>query len=418
MTHEPRREIAPWVLPVVTLAVVVVGTTAIAALQGSESGLADLRVYREWAQQGARGDGWPVLDHSWVYPIGALPLVAIMGISSGIGAAFLCWLLAVFVANALAVIVLSRRGPGGRTAAWWWVLFLALLGPAALMRLEAFTGALSITAVCLLTTQTRAASAGLTVAGWIKVAPAAALLPLALVVSRPVSRVVVPAVLTSAGFVGLALAGGSGWRVLSFTSAQEGRGVQIESVVASGWQAIRLFGGGHPPHFDPTLKVYEFTGGLADLMASVMDAGLLLGYLLLFVGVLRARRRVGADSPALAALAVLATGLVLVVVNKVGSPQYLCWCAAGVVLGILATGVRSRLSTVPAGSLLATALLTRLVFPVGYPALLAGHSWVIVVLLARNVILVALLVWTVWQLEHMGRSRGTFAPGAAELSAR
>lgn len=411
MTDTTSRPAAAWVMPVMALAVVVVGTTAIAAVQGEDSGLADLRIYREWALSGIDGGDWPVLDHPWVYPVGALPLVALMGFGPSIGSAFLVWLLAVFLVNAVAVTMLTRAGEKGREAAWWWVVFLAVLGPAALMRLEAFTGALTVVAVFSLISRPRTASVALTMAGWIKVAPGILLLPLALVVSRPLARLVVPAAVTSAAVAAVALAGGAGWRLFSFASEQSGRGLQIESVAASGWQIAHLGGEVAGPHRDPQLEVYEFRGTLADRVASAMDIGLLGGLVIVVVLVARARRRVGPDSLDLAALGMLATGLMLVVMNKVGSPQYLSWCAAGVVLGLLVSGTRSRTSAVPAVALLVVALLTRLVFPIGYPALLEGSGWVVIVLLVRNMLVVVLLGWTLRQLVRMGsRSETMSAP--------
>jgi hypothetical protein len=406
MTDTARRPAAPWAMPVVALAVVVVGTTAIAAIQGSESGLADLRIYREWALSGIDGGDWPVLDHPWVYPVGALPLVALMGFGPTIGSAFLLWLLAVFLVNAVAVSVLTRAGEKGREAAWWWVVFLAILGPAALMRLEAFTGALTVIAVFSLMSRPRTASVAFTMAGWIKVAPGVLMLPLVLIISRPLSRLVLPAAATSAAVAAVALAGGSGWRVFSFASEQSGRGLQIESVAASGWQIAHLAGGATAPHRNPQLEAYEFTGALADRVASAMDLGLLAGLVIVVGLVARARRRMGPDSLDLAALAMLATGLMLVVMNKVGSPQYLSWCAAGVVLGLLVSGARARSTAVPAVVLLVAALLTRLVFPIGYPALLEGSGWVVIVLVMRNLLVVALLGWTLWQLVRMGSRSG------------
>lgn len=407
MTDTTPRHAPPWVMPVVALAVVVVGTTAIAAIQGEESGLADLRIYRDWALSGIDGGDWPVLDHAWVYPVGALPFVALMGLGPTIGSAFLLWLLAVFFVNAVAVAMLTRAGEKGREAAWWWVAFLAVLGPAALMRLEAFTGALTVIAVASLMSRPRAASVALTLAGWIKVAPGVLLLPLALVVSRPLSRLVLPAAVTSAAIAAIAVAGGSGWRVFSFASEQSGRGLQIESVAASGWQIAHLGGTGAGPHRDPQLEAYEFEGALADRVAGAMDLGLLAGLVIVVVLVARARRRVGPDSLALGALAMLATGLMLIVMNKVGSPQYLSWCAAGVVLGLLVAGARTRMAAIPAAGLLITALLTRLVFPIGYPELLDGSAWVVVVLVVRNLLVVALLGWTLWQLVRIGSGVGT-----------
>jgi hypothetical protein len=96
--------------------------------------------------------------------------------------------------------------------------------------------------------------------------------------------------------------------------------------------------------------------------------------------------------------------LVLVVTNKVGSPQFLTWVAAPVTVLLTVAAARPADGPVPraaaptprwvvaaAGLGLLAAGLTQVVFPWGYMALLTGHPAVTAVLVARNVLLVALL---------------------------
>jgi len=85
--------------------------------------------------------------------------------------------------------------------------------------------------------------------------------------------------------------------------------------------------------------------------------------------------------------------LLLVVLNKVGSPQFLAWVAAPVAVALGRPGRSDRAWRRRAAAVaLVAAGLTQLVFPWGYGGLLAGDWPVAVVLAARNVALVALLV--------------------------
>jgi len=104
---------------------------------------------------------------------------------------------------------------------------------------------------------------------------------------------------------------------------------------------------------------------------------------------LLARRR-GAEPGAV--LAVTALGLVAAVIalNKVGSPQYLTWYVAPVLLGLLVLG---RRFAVPAGLVLAAAGLTQVIYPWFYDGVTSPTPWVIAVLTLRNAVELVLLGW-------------------------
>jgi len=367
------------------------------------SGFGDLSMYHGWARNGFANGRWPVFDYGWVYPIGALLPVALVGIAPSMGTSFVVWLLGATVINLWAIATLVRRGSRGQMAAWWWIVFFALLGPAALTRLEAFTTPLALIAVAMLVERAGGASALLAVAGWIKIAPAVVLMPLVGVLSRPVRQLVVPALAVSAGFLVWALAGGAGARVLSFSSEQSGRGLQIESVAASAWQVASVWDAGIHPHRDLALQTYEFASRSADRVASALDVLLIASIVVITVLAAAARRRTGANSQELMALVVLSTGLALFVFNKVGSPQYLCWGAAGVVLCLLVTRERDVLGIVPAIVMATAAVLTQIVFPIGYTDLLAGREWVVLTLVLRNLLLTGLLCWTIFRMVAVAR---------------
>ena len=77
------------------------------------------------------------------------------------------------IVNAAAFAVLLTRGRAVAVAAWWWLGFLAVLGPIALARIDSITVPIALAGMLLLATRPRIAAVLLTIAAWIKVWPAA-----------------------------------------------------------------------------------------------------------------------------------------------------------------------------------------------------------------------------------------------------
>jgi hypothetical protein len=127
--------------------------------------------------------------------------------------------------------------------------------------------------------------------------------------------------------------------------------------------------------------------------AAVMTAVLAVGVLAMLGLALLARLRGGRDEDV---VALTAFGLVaaFVALNKVGSPQYLTWFVAPVLLG-LATTRRFRF---PAVVVLIMAGLTQLVYPWGYSLVVGAAPIGVAVLELRNLLEVVLLAWTIGAL--------------------
>ena len=106
----------------------------------------------------------------------------------------------------------------------------------------------------------------------------------------------------------------------------------------------------------------------------------------------------GASFAALFPALSLSLVLAFIVFNKVGSPQYLTWLIAPMVLGIVID--RRRWWPVAAVALLA-ALLTQLVYPIMYGLLLVQDPRAAAVLTARNVVMVVLLAWAIVRLARL-----------------
>lgn len=378
-------------------------------------------VYPYWAAIGIAGEGWVGIDTEWVYPYPALlPMLAVYPFGTGL-AGSLAWLLLMTALNAIALAALAgvKRDVRRVAAAWWWLTFLALLGPIALGRIDAVTAALAVTAVSVLAEHPRWAGALMAAGAWVKVWPGALLLA-ALVAARRFLDV-------ARGFLGVSavvlLVGvllGGGAALISPLTQQTGRGLQVESPLALPWMWLAGLTGGAASApvvsgpgldapaaviaYDREILTWQVTGPGSELMATLATPLLAVVVLAVLALGLVARRRGVAEQVTLPALT-LALVAALVTVNKVGSPQFATWLAAPIVLGILLRadgGVRFR---VPATLALAAAALTQVIYPVEYGAVVNAEAWMLVVLTARNLAYAALLVWAVAALVRVARGR-------------
>jgi hypothetical protein len=388
-------------------------------LRGGAEG--DLPLYRSWAT-GALSEGrWPVMDFAWVYPAGALLPVVLPNVL-GESLYQLVWLVLVTAANAASLWLLTDRGR--RTvdapAAWWWLLVLFLLSPVAFLRLEAFSAPAVVAALLLLGTRPRVAGVLLAAATWVKVWPAAVVAAV-VVASRgraPVVRACLAVTLVVVGAVAL---GGGLSTVDSFVTTQSDRALQLEAPLATPWLWMAMLGvRGASVYENVGLATREVMGpgdtwavhGSTQAMGVVLV--LLAGLLAVAVagraragqahgGLVDDDRAIGgpargvAHEPRLVLLGALTLTITLIVFNKVGSPQYVLWIAPVVAVGLWSDPVAFR---TPSRIVAWAAGLTTLVFPVLYLALIDLQPVAVLVLGARNALLVALFAWCVLRLAE------------------
>lgn len=407
----------------------------------------DLELYRYWMWLGVHEGQWPVLSGDWVYPVGAIgPMLAAAATGQWTGPEYaVTWsvLVTALDAAALGVLLHAPRlarpaGTGGRrpheprttTGAWWWIGFLALLGPIAMGRLDAVVAPLVVVALAVTLRHPRVSSVLLTVAAWIKVAPGALLLAVVVAVRRPWRDVVLPAAVVSVVVVGAVLALGGGAHVASFLGEQEDRGLQIEAVGATPWVLVGVFSDTVRRHLNEPIVTWEVSGpgtaGAADALGALFFVGLAACAALLWWRRRHLGDRFWEDAVAQRELVVrgaLLLVLATIVFNKVGSPQYVGWLAppVAVALALRLPGWRTTAWTV-AG----VAAATQVVFPWGYDQILGGGLLVTAVLAARNVALVVLLVTTARALLRppahdlppaAGDAPGAGAPTTADATA-
>ena len=361
-------------------------------------------VYRFWTDQGIIAHYWVGLDAPWVYPIVALlPMLAARAF--GVAEYSATWLAMIMLLDAVAFAVIIGWGHRRQNSsiAWWWLGFLLLLGPIALGRIDSVTIPIAIVGVVIIASRPRAAIVLLTIATWIKVWPAAIVFA-AVIAFRERVTLLVTAALTSAAIVAVALALGGGANVFSFITAQTSRGLQIEAPVSTIW-LWRAFAGARDTvvYYDRNLLTWQIRGTGVDVATSLMTpllAIVVIVVLLLGVAAVRNRAPVEQVFPSLS----LAIIVAFIVFNKVGSPQYITWFAVVVILGMATrVGGRGRSFRFPAIVCLVIAGLTQIIYPYLYSYLLDLNELMLLVITAKDVLLLVLLAWaaaTLWQLAR------------------
>lgn len=371
------------------------------------------RVYEPWSRAWLAGlDIEPVLTaqfpagselvgitESWVYPQLAIVPMLLAWLLSWIAGYEIGWALLVALCDALAFAVLVGRGrSNGRVvAASFWLLFIAALGPVGIYRLDGITVPLAIAGSLWLVGRPWLGSALLAVATWIKVWPAA-LVAAAVIAVRRRLAVLGAAVAVSACVIVIVLAMGGGTHLFGFVLDQTDRGLQLEAPVSSVylWQAVAGIPGSRI-YYDQDLLTFQVTGPAVDTVIAVMTPLLLLGVAAVgAIGLYKAWR--GATFASLYPHLGLGLVLAFIVFNKVGSPQYMTWIVAPIVVGLV---IDRHAWWRPAVLAVVIAAFTLGVYPLAYYSLLLAWPFPAALLTTRNVLVVVLFVWVVVRLVRM-----------------
>ena len=352
-------------------------------------------VYLFWVERGFNDGEWVGLDTAWVYPVLALvPMLAAYAFGPDLYAT--TWLTIIMALNAVALVSIigvqerARRAP----VAWWWMLFLLLVGPIALGRIDAVTVPVALVAVMLIADHPKWGGALLAVGAWIKVWPAALVLA-AFIALRARAAVVMSVLVVTVGVAALALPFGSLLALVSPITQQTARGLQVESIIATPWLWAAAAGQpGMRVYYDQGILTWQVLGEGTPLAADLMTPLLALVVLIIAVLGLQALRR-GASELELFPVLSLALVMALIVMNKVGSPQFATWIAVPIVLGLAWRRWGGQPFMTPAVLGLIIAGLTQAVYPVFYNNLLMLDTGMLLVLTARNVLYVVLLGWAV-----------------------
>lgn len=366
-------------------------------------------VYEPWASTALGGGPIVGVTETWVYPQLALvpmllaaglaaPLVPLLGVSS---AYLVGWAVLVIVLDAVAFGVLVGRTPSRprRLAAWFWCAALLLLGPIALYRIDAITVPIAVVGGLWLVSRPMLASALLTIGAWIKIWPGALVLA-AVVAARTRVRMLLTAALVSAGVVVVLFLLGADTEILGFLTEQTGRGLQIEAVAATPFLWLAVAGTARI-EYSFEILTFQITAPGVDAVAAALTPLMALSVLAVAaLGAVKAVR--GAAFARLFPPLALTLVVLLIVTNKVGSPQFQTWLIAPVILWVVRDRVRAR---TPVVLVLALCLLTCLVYPLGYDALLRADALAVGVLTVRNALLLVLLVVGVRALVRVPATR-------------
>lgn len=352
-------------------------------------------VYEPWAASALSGGTVVGITEPWVYPqlallpmivakVLAAPLVPLLGVSS---AYLIAWAAMVTIFDALAFAVLVGRGGSRsrRAAGWFWIAALLLLGPIALYRIDAVTVPLAVVGGLWLRERPVLGAALLTIGAWIKIWPGALVLA-AVVAARRRIPVLLTAAAVAAGVVLLLFLLGADRHLFGFLSQQTGRGLQVEAVAATPylWMARE---GLAAIDYSFEILTFQIEGAGADVLSALLTPAMALVVLTLSALALVKTLR-GASFTTLFPPLALTLTTALIVMNKVGSPQFQTWLIAPVILWLLLDRTRAA---VPAVIVLALCGLTCLVYPLTYDALLRTELIPVLLLTARNVLLVVLL---------------------------
>jgi len=354
--------------------------------------------------------GFVGISEAWVYPqLAMLPMLATWLFAWAVSYTP-AWAIMVGLVDAAAFAVLVGRGRStGRTvAAWFWLVFIALMGPVALYRLDAVTVPLGIMGCVWLIGRPWLGAILLAVATWIKVWPAA-LLAAAVIAVRRRFAVIGGALAVSAVTLGAVALLGGGAYAFGFVGDQTGRGLQVESPVSTFylWDVMR--GGPSSVFYNPDLLTFEVYGPWVDPVISVMTPLLALAVAAIAVlGAYKAWR--GASYATLFPPLALALVTVFIALNKVGSPQYMVWLVVPLVAGLV---IDRRRWGSPALLGLVIAAATQIIYPLTYFDLLVALPFPVAVITVRNLLLVALAAWSVARLARVRTRRSAPSPAPA-----
>ncbi|WP_157544869.1 glycosyltransferase family 87 protein [Microtetraspora fusca] len=385
----------PWqVLPVwlITRLVLFLAATQVIPVGHEGSFEGDVTLYGNWSQILLDGQ-FPAGDEKWQYPpYAALPMLAPHLLPWSYRINFYVLALVCDLAILLLLCRFTVKTGGSRTGVWAWTVGAALLGPLLISRYDLMVTLVAVLALTLSTDPAvRGALIGFGLA--IKVWPVALLAGLRRwreLLSGGASALVV--VVLGCGVATLVLP-----HALDFLTAQQDRGLQIESLAATPFALARALGwwGGFTTYQHGAM---ELVGPGVEMATLVSVAATPAALVLLAVWWFRA-----APTEKTYYDAALTTVLFLVVTSRVLSPQYLIW-----ILGATAVVFVARTRQRPAAWLV---LVATLLTGIMYPWVEEDYSWSgrlpgTLILVARNLIFLAAAVVSFVQLWRSTRRPG------------
>jgi Glycosyltransferase family 87 len=361
--------------------------------------LGDVHLYRSWSATLVSGH-FPQTQ-TWQYPpAAALVMLAPRALPFSYTTAFELLSLLADLLIMLMILRFTRRSGSGTAGLWAWGFGMALLGPVMLVRYDLMVSVAVVAALTLSEIAwVRGALIGLGIA--LKVWPVALLAGLRR--WREVLTAGGAAVLAFVAICGVLAVVMRG--AFHFLHTQASRGLQVESVAGlpfalahpAGWWGVRV---------KYRYGAYEFVGGGTQGVATGAELATVLCAVGLLVWWLTARF----GSTTLYDAAVTTT-LLLIVTSRVLSPQYLVWLGAVCAVALAVPGCRQRLAC---RLTLLSFPLSAAIFPFNYTSFLHGGVLPTVLIVARNLLLVAAFVVSFVALWRSTRGRPAPVRGAGK----
>ncbi len=378
-----------------------------------EHAISDIPTYQFYAQRMANGERPFTESFKVEYPPLAIPLFRLPGHVLD-NKAYRHWFsvmmgVITLLAAAITTLAACRFWPRGGRAYVAGVLFavsVAFTGAIIINRYDAAV-ALLIAAflLCLANRWYTAAAFVLGMGFALKFTPAA-MLPLVLILAGRPRRWLWPIVAfcaaAAAPFLPYVFSSPRGmWYVFHYYLA---RPLQVESVLGTPLLIAQLLHI-HSISWASNYGSQQLIGPGAPLLSNASGAFMLLGLAGVYLLIWRRRERLRAVTPD-QAIAVLALILALMTFGKVLSPQYFIWTLPAWVL----VAARDRVLAVVGGL---TLVFTQAEFPKLYWVFLDWMTLPLLVVIVRNLLLVAffaLAAWRLWKLPEGEGARGGAVP--------
>ncbi|HEY1156346.1 MAG TPA: glycosyltransferase 87 family protein [Arthrobacter sp.] len=370
----------------------------------------DTEQYRQWATAGYNPADLAGKISPWVYPVLAQIPIFLANIA-GPSLYLLVWFLIITALNAVGLLYLTRgpRTVTGIAPAWWWLFFTVFMGYLSFARVEGITAPIVLIALLYAAERPVVAGVLLSIATWIKVWPAAVLVPIVIASHKRVQVVLAGAAVTAVVGLGTWLSGGLP-HIMDFLLNQGERGMQLEATFSTPWVWLSVFHIAGSKMADNTaINSTEVYGPGAGTAAFLMQPLLILAAVTAAILLVRAMRR-GAEREELFLDGSLMMVTAFIVFNKVGSPQFIIWLAPVIIAGLTHDWERWK---VPAALLMGIAMTTFVIYPLFYTPLIHAHPVMAAILTTRNVLLVVLLWWSVKRTAELGRKTTATVPAGA-----
>ena len=370
----------------------------------------DTEQYRQWATEGYNPADLTGKISPWVYPVLAQIPIFLANIA-GPGPYLLVWFLIITALNAVGLLYLTRgpRKVKGVAPAWWWLFFTVFMGYLSFARVEGITAPIVLIALLYAAERPVVAGVLLSIATWIKVWPAAVLVPIVIASHKRLQVVLAGAAVTAIVGLGTWLTGGLP-HIMDFLLNQGERGMQLEATFSTPWVWLSVFHIAGSKMADNTaINSTEVYGPGASTAAFLMQPLLVLAAVTAAILLVRAMRR-GAEREELFLEGSLMMVTAFIVFNKVGSPQFIIWLAPVIIAGLTHDWERWK---VPAALLMGIAMTTFVIYPLFYTPLIHAHPVMAAILTTRNVLLVVLLWWSVKRTAELGRKTAAQVPAGA-----